>query len=247
MWENNNNSHNNTTAVVDLPWDRMAGYGLRPNGWIRFLSGSLIVIIGVLVSSWDLEMRTGRSMVDGMALTRVVTNELLHCGRTHSEPTKGNHRSWYHRARGRASWCSTDIIQNSPGGTIPFALKWGFPRLASSTWFKRTAERCPCPTWPMCSSLVGVLEAAVSLFVPGLGQNTHPHLRSQPLFSLATVAAPLVSIAKCSEALDCHPQQQTRAPRQVDLARLWHVSSLSQKLYGRQCMMFPTHSVRRFC
>ena len=42
-------------------------------------------------------------MADIMALSHVTTNELLHCGRTHSESTRGSRRSRYHRARGRAS------------------------------------------------------------------------------------------------------------------------------------------------
>ena len=46
--------------------NRMIGY---------ILSGSSIAIIGVLVSSRDLEIRTGRPMADGMTLPRVITNE----------------------------------------------------------------------------------------------------------------------------------------------------------------------------
>ena len=42
-------------------------------------------------------------MADVMSLLRVITNELLHCGLMHSEPTRGSPRSCYHRARGRAS------------------------------------------------------------------------------------------------------------------------------------------------
>ena len=67
------------------------------------LSGSAIVIIGVSCEILNLDIRTGRPMAGGMSLPRVITNELLHCGQTHPEPTRGSPRSLYHRARGRAS------------------------------------------------------------------------------------------------------------------------------------------------
>ena len=54
------------------------------------LSGSSTATIGV---SCDLERWTGKSMADDMARSRVLTNELLHCGQTHSEPSRGSPRS----------------------------------------------------------------------------------------------------------------------------------------------------------
>ena len=35
-------------------------------------------------------IRRGSSMADGMSLPRVKKNGLLHCGQTHSEPSKGS-------------------------------------------------------------------------------------------------------------------------------------------------------------
>ena len=52
---------------------------------------------------WALERWTGRPNADGVVLLRVIANELLHWGRTHSTPTRGSPRSWYQRARGRES------------------------------------------------------------------------------------------------------------------------------------------------
>ena len=72
--------------------------------WLdTFYKGVPLSLLTLLVSSWDLVIRTGRSMADGMSLPRVITNELLQCGQPHSEPTKGSPRRWYHQARGRAS------------------------------------------------------------------------------------------------------------------------------------------------
>ena len=42
---------------------------------------------------WTVERRMGRSMADGTAFPRVITSGLLHCGQTHSEPTRGSLRN----------------------------------------------------------------------------------------------------------------------------------------------------------
>ena len=42
-------------------------------------------------------------MADGMALLRVITNEILHCRLTNYVPTRGSRRKRLQRARGRAS------------------------------------------------------------------------------------------------------------------------------------------------
>ena len=87
------------TAVVvslgNLPYIHvMVGY---------ILLGVPLSLLAYIAISSEFVIRTGRSMADSMSLPCVLTNKLLHCGQTHSEPTSGSPRSWYHRARGRAS------------------------------------------------------------------------------------------------------------------------------------------------
>ena len=51
------------------------------------------VPLSLLALDVSFDIRTGRSMTDGMTLPRVITNELLHCGLTHSEHTRGSARA----------------------------------------------------------------------------------------------------------------------------------------------------------
>ena len=78
----------------------------------RFCQGVSLSLMPFLVSSWHLEIRTGRSMAGGMALPRVITMELLHCRQTPFEPTRGSPRKWWHRARDRASRCNSIELRN---------------------------------------------------------------------------------------------------------------------------------------
>ena len=64
--------------------------------WIQF-SGSSTFPGCISSDSWDIDER----VADWTALPRVLTNAILHCGQAHSEPTRGNRRSCYHRARVR--------------------------------------------------------------------------------------------------------------------------------------------------
>ena len=62
--------------------------------WLdTFCQGVKLSLLAFLVSSGDLEIRTGRSMADVMSLPRTITNDLLRCGQTHSEPTRESPRS----------------------------------------------------------------------------------------------------------------------------------------------------------
>ena len=62
--------------------------------WLNtFCQGTQLSLLAFLVSSNDLDIRMGKSMADGMSLPRLIANELLHCGQTHPEPTRGSPRS----------------------------------------------------------------------------------------------------------------------------------------------------------
>ena len=63
-----------TAVVVSL--------GILPyTEWLdTFCQGVQLSLLAFLVSSGDLDIRTGRSMADGMSLPRVMTKELLYCG-----------------------------------------------------------------------------------------------------------------------------------------------------------------------
>ena len=57
--------------------------------WLdTFNQGVPLSLSVFLVSNLDLDIRTGKSIADDMALPRIITNELSHCGQTHSEPTR---------------------------------------------------------------------------------------------------------------------------------------------------------------
>ena len=61
--------------------------------WLdAFCLGVQMPLLTFLVRCRDLERKMRRFMADGKSLSRVITNGLLHCGQTHSNPTRGSRR-----------------------------------------------------------------------------------------------------------------------------------------------------------